>query len=603
MAPPPILTLADITLGWGGRPLFAGVDLAISPGERLSVVGRNGSGKSTLMKIIAGMVEPDGGTRFLQPGARVGYLPQEPDFSGHATLGAYAAAGLEPSEAWRAESAMEGLQVPASSDPHAASGGERRRAALARLIAEEADLLLLDEPTNHLDIATIEWLEDWLSDTRRAFCLISHDRAFLERLTRATLWLDRGEIRRAPVGFGGFEAWQEKVFAEEEAQRHKLDRLIKAEAHWAVYGISGRRTRNQGRLRKLAGLRQQRRDQVAREGKAAMELSSGAPSGKLVVEAVEIAKSFGTRRIVSDFSLRIQRGERVALVGPNGAGKTTLLKLLIGEMAPDRGRLRLGHNLEMAVFDQNRDALDPEKTLWESLTGETSMRVQGSNDQVMVRGRPRHVIAYLKEFLFDERRARGPVSALSGGERARLLLARIMARESNLLVLDEPTNDLDLETLDLLQELLAEFEGTVLLVSHDRDFIDRVATTTIAMEGDGRAIVYAGGWGDYQAQRGAGVLGAQPKAKPVLKPKAEAVKPVPALSGREAHRLKSLPDEIDRLTAEIARLESFLADPDLFTREPAKFAKASEGLTERQVALEAAEEEWLVLEEKREAAE
>ncbi|MEL6477700.1 MAG: ATP-binding cassette domain-containing protein [Pseudomonadota bacterium] len=602
MAPPPILTLADITLGWGGRPLFAGVELAVSPGERLSVVGRNGSGKSTLMKVIAGMVEPDDGTRFLQPGARVGYLPQEPDFSGHATLGAYAAAGLEVAEAWKAESAMEGLKVSPGADPAAASGGERRRAALARLIAEEADLLLLDEPTNHLDIGTIEWLEGWLAETRRAFCMISHDRAFLERLTRATLWIDRGEIRRAPVGFGGFEAWQEKFFAEEEAQRHKLDRLIKAEAHWAVYGISARRTRNQGRLRKLEGLREQRREQVSRQGTAAMELSSGPQSGKLVVEAVEIAKSFGERRILRDFSLRIQRGERVALVGPNGAGKTTLLKMLIGEIAPDQGRLRLGHNLEMAVFDQNREALDPEKTLWESLTGETSMRVQGSNDQVMVRGRPKHVIAYLKDFLFDERQARGPVSALSGGERARLLLARIMARESNLLVLDEPTNDLDIETLDLLQELIADFEGTVLLVSHDRDFIDRVATTTIAMEGDGYATVYAGGWSDYQAQRRAPEPAAKPKAKQTSKPKPDMPKAVPALSGREEHRLKALPAEIDRLTAEIERLEAFLADPDLFAREPAKFAKASAGLTERQAALEAAEEEWLALEEKREAA-
>ena len=606
MAPPPILTLNDITLGWGGRPLFQGVALSVAPGERLSVVGRNGSGKSTLMKVIAGMVEPDDGTRFVQPGARVGYLPQEPDFAGFDTLGAYAAAGLEVSEAWKAESAMEGLKVKPDADPAAASGGERRRAALARLIAEEADLMLLDEPTNHLDIGVIEWLEAWLSDTRRAYCLISHDRTFLERLTRATLWIDRGEVRRAPVGFGGFEAWQETFFAEEEAQRHKLDRLIKAEAHWAVYGISARRTRNQGRLRKLEGLRQQRRDQVNRQGAAAMALESGPQSGKLIVEATDISKAFGERRIVRDFSLRINRGDRVALVGPNGAGKTTLLKILTGEIAPDEGRIRMGHNIEMAVFDQNREALDTSKTLWESLTGETSMRVQGSNDQVMVRGRPKHVIAYLKDFLFDEKQARGPVSALSGGERARLLLARIMARESNLLVLDEPTNDLDIETLDLLQELVAEFDGTVILVSHDRDFIDRIATTTIAMEGDGRAIAYAGGWTDYRAQRGDGddaVKSAKPKPKAAAKPGPKpAVTPAPGLSGKEEHRLKVLPAEIDRLTAEIARLEAFLADPELYAREPAKFAKASDGLSERQAALEAAEEEWLVLEEKREVA-
>ncbi|MEM7506371.1 MAG: ABC-F family ATP-binding cassette domain-containing protein [Pseudomonadota bacterium] len=601
MSAPPILTLADITLGWGGRPLFSGVSLAVSPGERLSVVGRNGSGKSTLMKVIAGLVEADGGERFVKPGARVGYLPQEPDFTGHATLGAYAAAGLDEADAWKAESAMEGLKIQPGLAPDAASGGERRRAALAQLIAEEADLMLLDEPTNHLDIATIQWLEDWLAETRTAYALISHDRAFLSRLTRATLWLDRGEIRRAPVGFGGFEAWQQKFFAEEDAQRHKLDRLIKAEAHWAVYGISARRTRNQGRLRRLEGLRQQRREQVARTGQAAMELSSGTQSGKLVIEAKGLGKSFGDRQILGDFSIRIVRGERIALIGPNGAGKTTLLRLLTGEIAPDEGSVRLGHNLEMAVFDQNRAALDPSKTLWETLNGDSDIGVKGANDQVMVRGRPKHVVAYLKDFLFDERQARGPVSALSGGERARLLLARIMARESNLLVLDEPTNDLDVETLDLLQELVAEFDGTVLLVSHDRDFIDRVATTTIAMEGDRRATIYPGGWSDYQVQRKTQAQVTAHKAKQKTA-KSSPTKPRSGLSGAEEHRLRQLPDEIDRLTAEIARLEAFLADPDLFTREPAKFAKASAGLSERQTALEAAEETWLLLEGKREAA-
>ncbi|MBY8975589.1 ABC-F family ATP-binding cassette domain-containing protein [Rhodobacteraceae bacterium NNCM2] len=598
MSIPPILTLTDITLGWGGKPLFEGLSLAINPGDRLCVVGRNGSGKSTLMKLAAGLIEPDGGERFVKPGSSVSYLPQEPDFTGFATLGAYAAADLDPAETWRAEMALDGLKQSGAVAPADASGGERRRAALARIIAAEADLMLLDEPTNHLDIQAIEWLEGHLAESRNAFALISHDRAFLTRLARETLWLDRGEARRNPKGFAAFEEWRDKVMDEEEAQRHKLDRLIKQEAHWAVYGISARRTRNQGRLRRLEGLRQQRRDQVGPTGKAAMDLSSGEKSGKLVIEAKNLAKSFGDKVIVRDFSLRLARGERLALVGPNGTGKTTLLKMLIGELAPDSGSIRIGSTVRMAVFDQNRAALDPEKTLWESLTEDKLLGVKGSNDQIMVRGRPKHVVGYLKEFLFNEKQARGPVKALSGGERARLLLARIMARESNFLVLDEPTNDLDIETLDLLQELVADFDGTVLLVSHDRDFLDRVATTTIAMEGGGSATVYPGGWSDYQAQRKADAPAESPRRD---KPKTAAPPPpkpqAAALSGKQQHRLKQLPDEIARLEGEIARLEAFLADPTLYETAPAKFAKATEGLAERQRLLEEAEEEWLTLEE------
>ncbi len=602
---PPLLTLTDITLGFGGRPLFARVSLAIAPGERLCVVGRNGSGKSTLMKIAAGLVEPDAGERFLRPGARVAYLPQDPDPTGFASLGDYAAADLPEAERWRAESALDGLKVDGAASPVTASGGERRRAALARLIAAAPDLMLLDEPTNHLDIEAIEWLEEYLAATNAAFALISHDRALLTRLTRATLWLDRGEVRRHPHGFARFEDWRDKVFAEEAAQRHKLDRLIKDEARWAVEGISARRTRNQGRLRRLAALRSERRDQIARTGTAAMELSAGQKSGKLVAEAKGISKTFDNKLIFKDFSIRIGRGERVAVVGPNGVGKTTLLKILTGEVAPDSGTVRLGINLQMAVFDQNRSALDPALSLWETLTGDRVLGVRGNSDQVMVRGRPRHVIAYLKDFLFDERQARGPVSALSGGERARLLLARIMAREANLLVLDEPTNDLDVETLDLLQELTADFDGTVLVVSHDRDFLDRVATTTIAMEGDGRAVIYAGGWSDYRAQRGEVAARPEPR-KPARK---AAANPGPTrperaparLSYAQQKRLDDLPAEIDRLAAEIARLEGFLAGPELFTREPVKFRKASVGLAERQHRLAAAEEEWLELEGLREA--
>ena len=427
------MTLTDIALGFGGRPLFQGVDLMVQPGERLCVVGRNGSGKSTLMKIAASLVEPDRGVRFVQPGMHIAYLPQDPDLSGYETLADYAAAGLDEGEGWRAEAALEGLKVAPGLDPATASGGERRRAALARLIAAEPDLMLLDEPTNHLDITAIEWLEDHLSQTKAAFAMISHDRAFLSRLTRATLWIDRGEIRRSPHGFARFEEWRDEVLDREAAERHKLDRLIRSESHWAAEGISARRTRNQGRVRRLAALKSQRSAQIARTGTAAMALEAGEKSGKLVIEATGIAKGFGERPLFRDFSIRIGRGERVALVGPNGVGKTTLLNALIGQTAPDQGTIRLGANLEIAVFDQNRAALDPKASLWSSLTGDAALGVKGNGDQVMVRGRPRHVVAYLKDFLFDERQARGPVSALSGGERARLLLARIMARRSNVL--------------------------------------------------------------------------------------------------------------------------------------------------------------------------
>ncbi len=406
-------------------------------------------------------------------------------------------------------------------------------------------------------------------------------------------------MRRLDRGFAAFEAWRDKVFEEEDSARHKLDRLIKAEGRWAVEGISARRTRNQGRVRRLAELRAERRDAIARAGTARMAFEAAAASGKLVIEAERVAKSYGGRALVRDFSIRIGRGERVALVGPNGVGKTTLLNILTGALRPDSGRVRLGANLTPVVFDQNRAALDPGISLRATLTGGAP---GDRNDQVMVRGRPRHVVGYLKDFLFAEAQARGPVSALSGGERARLLLALLMAKESNLLVLDEPTNDLDVETLDLLEELIGDYEGTVLLVSHDRDFIDRVATTTIAMEGDGQAVIYAGGWSDYRAQRGAEP--APPAAEPVPKPRAESARPAPRrarLSFTQAHRLEALPGEIDRLTAEIARLEALLHDPDLFSREPERFAKATAALAARQAALAAAEEEWLTLEELREA--
>ncbi|WP_254430255.1 ABC-F family ATP-binding cassette domain-containing protein [Ruegeria arenilitoris] len=601
MARIPLLQMSGISLTFGGEPVFSDLDLVVQPGDRVALVGRNGSGKSTLMKVMAGLVEPDRGEIVVPPGKSVGYMEQDPTMDGFATLGDYAASGLEPGELYKVERAGEGLKFDPSRAVQTASGGERRRAALAKLMAEAPDLMLLDEPTNHLDIEAIGWLERELGATRAAFVLISHDRAFLRALTRATLWIDRGEVRRQEQGFEAFEAWRDKIWEEEDQQRHKLDRLIKSEGRWAVEGISARRKRNQGRVRALQALRAERAAQIKRQGSAAMSLESGPKSGRKVIEARGISKAFDGKPIVRNLDLLVQRGDRVAFVGPNGVGKTTVLKMLLGEVAPDEGTVSLGTNLEIAVFDQTRAQLDPEMTLWDSLTGDPEMRVSGKADQVMVRGQPKHVVGYLKEFLFDERQARAAVKSLSGGEKARLLLAKLMAKPSNLLVLDEPTNDLDVETLDLLQELLDDYDGTVLLVSHDRDFLDRVATTTIAMEGNGRATVYAGGWSDYVAQRGE-LAEKKPEKSKENKPKVkQETKPRTGLSFSEKHRLEKLPAEIARLEAEIAKLEELMSDPELFTREPVKFQKATEALVERQQKLAAAEEEWLMLEEKAEA--
>lgn len=593
--------MSGISLTFGGDPVFANLDLVVQPGDRVALVGRNGSGKSTLMKVMAGIVEADQGDIVVPPGKSVGYMEQDPKMEGFATLGDFAASELDPGEMYKVERAGEGLKFDPARPVGTASGGERRRAALAKLMAEAPDLMLLDEPTNHLDIEAITWLENELKATRAAFVLISHDRAFLRALTRATLWVDRGEVRRQEKGFEHFEAWRDKVWEDEDMQRHKLNRLIKSESRWAVEGISARRKRNMGRVRALQDLKAERASQIKRQGAAEMALEAGPKSGRKVIEAEGLSKAFGGKQIVQNFSLKVQRGDRVAFVGPNGAGKTTLLKMLLGMEEPDAGSVKLGTNLEIALFDQARDQLDGDSTLWENLTADPLLGISGKADQVMVRGQPKHVVGYLKEFLFDERQARAPVRSLSGGEKARLLLARLMARSSNLLVLDEPTNDLDVETLDLLQELLDNYDGTVLLVSHDRDFLDRVATTTIAMEGDGKATAYAGGWSDYIAQRGPLEVAERPEkvksAKP--KPKQES-QPKDGLSFKEKHRLDSLPGEIERLEAEIGKLQELMADPELFTREPVKFKKATEALVERQEKLAAAEEEWLLLEEKAE---
>ncbi|ATI41443.1 elongation factor 3 [Pacificitalea manganoxidans] len=609
MARAPLLQLSDISLTFGGEPVFRDLDLVVQPGDRVALVGRNGSGKSTLMKVMAALVEPDQGIRVVPPGITVGYMEQEPTMEGFATLGDFAASQLDIGEEYRVAMVADGLKFDPDTPVATASGGERRRAALAKLLAEDPELMLLDEPTNHLDIEAIAWLEEQLASTRSGYVLISHDRAFLSRLTRATLWIDRGQVRRQEAGFEAFETWRDKVWADEDDARHKMDRKIKAEARWAVEGISARRKRNQGRVRALQDLRAERSSMIRRQGTADLALEAGQTSGKLVAEATEIGKRYGDKVILRDFSIKVLRGDRVAFVGPNGAGKTTLLKMLTGEVEPDSGSIRRGTNLELAVFDQTRAQLDPDASLWENLTGDPLMRISGQADQVMVRGTPRHVVGYLKDFLFDERQARAPVRSLSGGEKARLLLARLMAQPSNLLVLDEPTNDLDIETLDLLQDLLGDYDGTVLLVSHDRDFLDRVATTTVAMEGDGEATVYAGGWSDYRSQRAGSRAEPKVEAKPAPaagKPGKTAQKPAetpvaaPAkgLSFTEKHRLEELPGVIERLGAEIAKLEQLMADPELFSREPVKFRKATEALSARQAALAEAEDEWLELEER-----
>src|ERR1700742_1070492 len=511
---PPLIQLKDIALTFGGTPLLSGVELSVSSAERVCLIGRNGSGKSTLLKIAAGLVEPDSGSRFVQPGATGRYLQQEPDFTGHATTLAYVDAGLGPGDDhYQARYILEQLGLHGDEDPAHVSGGEARRAALARVLAPSPDILLLDEPTNHLDLTTIEWLETELDSRRGALVMISHDRRFLTNLSRSTAWLDRGHIKQIDRGFASFEGWRDEVLAEEERDQHKLDRKIVNEEHWLRYGVSGRRKRNVKRLGNLHALRQQRRDYRGAAGNANLVAAEADKSGKLVIEAKGISKSFGDRKIVDGFSIRVQRGDRVGIVGPNGAGKTTLVNLLDGMIAPDSGSIRLGANIEMATLDQHRESLDPKSTLAEALTG-------GRGDHVMAGGKPKHVIGYMKDFLFAQEQRRTPLEALSGGERGRLMLARALAKPSNLLVLDEPTNDLDLETLDVLEEMLGDYEGTVILISHDRDFLDRVVTSVIVPEGNGKWIEYAGGYSDMLLQRRADV-------------KREAVKPAPATDERK----------------------------------------------------------------------
>ena len=601
---PPLLFLKDIRLTFGGTPLLEGADISVSAGDRLCLVGRNGSGKSTLLKIAAGLTESDHGERFVQPGATVRYLPQEPDLSGFATTLAYVEAGLAPGDdLWRARYLLEALGLTGDENPATLSGGEARRAALARVIAPEPDILMLDEPTNHLDLPAIEWLESELKGLKSALVLISHDRRFLENLSRATLWLDRGVTRRLEQGFSAFEAWRDTVLEEEERDRHKVDRQIVREEHWVRYGVTARRKRNVRRMSELAGLRQKRRDARGPTGTVKLEAAEADISGKLVIEVKRIAKSFGERTIVSDLSLRLLRGDRLGIVGANGAGKTTLINLMTARLPPDSGSVRLGVNLAMTTLEQKRDSLDPNATLAETLTG-------GSGDKVIVNGESRHVISYMKDFLFPPEQARTPVSVLSGGERARLLLAVALASPSNLLVLDEPTNDLDLETLDLLEEMLADYPGTLIVVSHDRDFLDRVATSILVSEGDGEWLEYAGGYSDMIAQRGQGVdarkaaeRARDEKSNTIVNASPTSAQGKRKLSFNEKHLLETLPQRVAALGRDIEKLRLVLADPALYTKDRPRFDKASELLSRAEADLAASEEQWLALEMLREEVE
>src|SRR6202161_761570 len=583
---PPLIQLKDIALTFGGTPLLSGVELSVSSAERVCLIGRNGSGKSTRLTTAPARVGPDGGSRFVQPGATVRYLPQEPDFAGFTTTLAYVEAGLGPGDDhYQARYILEQLGLHGDEDPAHVSGGEARRAALARVLAPEPDILLLDEPTNHLDLTTIEWLEGELASRRSALVIISHDRRFLSNLSRATAWLDRGQIRQIDRGFGAFEAWRDEGLAEEERDQHKLDRKIVNEEHWLRYGVSGRRKRNVKRLGNLYALREQRRDYRGAAGNANLAAAEANKSGKLIIEAKNIGRTSGARGIVV----------------PNGAGKTTLIDMLTAANPPDSGTIRFGANIEMATLDQHRESLDPKSTLADALTG-------GGRDFVMVGGKPKHVVSYMKDFLFAQEQMRTPLEVLSGGERGRLMLARARAEDSNLLVLDEPTNDLDLETLDVLEEMLGDYEGTVILISHDRDFLDRVVTSVIAPEGCGRWIEYAGGYTDMLAQRGADLKRDAAKAAAVERSKTMTAGTPSGVAKRrlnfnEKHALETLPKTIAKLQAAIDKQQRHLDDPNLYKKDRKKFDSASAALSTAQKELEAAEDKWLELEVLREEIE
>ena len=596
----PQISLKNLSLSFGEELIFDNLNLLIHPRDRIALVGRNGSGKSTLLKILRGLVAQDEGDRVQINGLSIGYMEQDPNLSDFSTLYDYVYSGLSESDLHLIEMTSQNLGVDLEASIAASSGGERRRAALTKLIAGSHDIMLLDEPTNHLDVEAIEWLETELKYSSKSFVIISHDRAFLSNLTNDTIWVDRGKARRCSVGFGGFEAWRDKVWREEDEKMHKLKRKILSESRWAVEGISARRKRNQGRLRNLEKLREQKTSHIFREGTANMKFVSEKKSGQLVIDAKNLTKNFANKSIINNFSIQIKRGDRIGIVGPNGIGKTTLLKILLGEIQPDCGEVKLGSNLIIAKFDQMREQLNLESSILQNLTDDPSIKSTEKAGQIIVRGTPKHVAGYLKEFLFSEAQLRSPVKSLSGGERARLLLAKIMAKESNLLILDEPTNDLDLETLDLLQEVISEYQGTVLLISHDRDFLNRTVETSIILTGQGEFLKIVGSWANYQSLKIKNT--ARKKEKISKKKSGETSKSQSLLRSEysfvDQHRLKQLPILIERILYEIKKLESFLSDSTLYLEQPVKFEKASTALIERQSQLKILEDEWLILEEK-----
>jgi ATP-binding cassette subfamily F protein uup len=589
----PILSWEGLGLLQGTGWLFRDLDINIAPRDRLALIGRNGAGKSTLLRLIAGTIEADQGKRSVQPGTRVITLEQDPFFTGFDTLMDFAMHGADAPERHEVEAIADQLGIDLARQATSASGGERRRAALARALAQDPDVLLLDEPTNHLDLAAIEWLEDWLQRFNGAFVVISHDRRFLERLTKATLWLDRGSLRRKEVGFGGYDAWMEQVHAEEARAADKLDAKLKLEEHWLQRGVTARRKRNMGRLDKLYQMRAERAAMTGPQGAAKLAIASDDSKTKSVIVADHVTKRFGERTIIRDFSLRIQRGDRIGLVGSNGAGKTTLLKILTGELAPDEGTVTLAQTLNGVMIDQQRSLMAPDKRVRDVLAE--------GGDWVDVRGVRKHVQGYLKDFLFDPGLIEARVGTLSGGERSRLLLAREFARLSNLLVLDEPTNDLDLETLDLLQEVIADYDGTVLIVSHDRDFLDRTVNITLGMDGSGKVDIVVGGYADWEKQRKAR-LAAQLKVGASKAPAPATAAPPPPpkkakLSYKDQRDYELLPKRIEELDAAIARDEAALADPALYTRDPQRFAALSAAVGKARADKDAAEERWLELAE------
>lgn len=600
MFEPPILTIKGARLSFGTNELFTNVELYINRGDKISLVGRNGCGKSTLLKVIARDIEPDAGEIFVQPGVKVSYMPQDPDFSGYATLREVVLSGLpehERGQEYRADILIEQFDIRAAQSPEQSSGGERKKAALAKALINEPDILLLDEPTNHLDMPTIEKLEKIIADFRGAVILISHDRMFLSNTSRTTFWLDRGILRRNNKGFRYFEEWQEQVIDQEIIEQKYLNKKIEEETEWLHKGVTARRKRNQGRLRRLQQLRQERREQIRQIGSVKLEVEEGELRSKMVIEAKHVCKAFGDREIVKDFSTRIIKGNKIGIVGPNGAGKTTLIKLLTKRLEPDSGHVRIGKNLEEAYFDQNRLTLDPKKTLWKTLCNE--------GDHIFVRGSYRHVVAYLKDFLFRPDQAQCPVSALSGGEKNRLMLAVALVQPSNFLVLDEPTNDLDMDTLDLLQEVLDEYEGTILLVSHDRDFIDRVVTSVIYMPGDGSVSEHAGSYSDLLEKLKSKIPAKKENKKEALpkkeeKPKSE-TKKTGRLSYNQQRLLEILPGKISELEKQIGDTEAALSDSSLYTENPEKFDALTTQLEKLKAELEKSENQWLEIEMLRES--